>query len=160
MELLSEPNHTPGLKEPSDRVGLQKTFDVEGASGPTWGPTRQLSNVKLETAKRPFPLVRLGLRVLEGRVMRDHGGSEWAPLQLANTAHRPSRSGICPPPQKIVVGAWVEHAVTRPIGSWGRDVGRSTGARGQRILRNRSRESARERVNRVKTFEIAEMKCV
>ncbi len=32
--------------------------------------------------------------------MRDHGGSEWAPLQLANTAPRPSRSGIRPPPQR------------------------------------------------------------
>ena len=32
--------------------------------------------------------------------MRDHGGSEWALLQLANTAPRPSRSGTRPPPQR------------------------------------------------------------
>ena len=32
--------------------------------------------------------------------MRNHGGSEWAPLKLANTAPRPSRSGIRPPPQR------------------------------------------------------------
>ena len=32
--------------------------------------------------------------------MRNHGGSEWAPLQLANTAPRPSRPGIRPPPQR------------------------------------------------------------
>ena len=32
--------------------------------------------------------------------MRDHGGSGWALLQLANTAPRPSRSGTRPPPQR------------------------------------------------------------
>jgi hypothetical protein len=28
--------------------------------------------------------------------MRDHGGSRWGSAKLADTAHRPSRSGICP----------------------------------------------------------------
>jgi hypothetical protein len=56
--------------------------------------------------------------------MRDHGGSEWALLQLANTAPRPSRSGTRPPPQRD--RSWCL-SVSGSCGGRGRSRGRSRG---------------------------------